>query len=55
MMEMEFWILSGSEFHSRVTEGKNDLAEHVRRVWRGTKVVGLRRLYGVGFVNCKCL
>ena len=30
--EMEFWTLSGSEFHSRVTEGKNDLVEHVRRV-----------------------
>ena len=55
VIDMEFWTLSGSEFHSRVTEGKNDLEEHVRRVWHGTRVFGLRRLYGVWLVNWRFL
>ena len=53
--EMEFWTLSGSLFHSRVTEGKNDLDEMVRRVRRGTRVWWLRRLYVGGFVNWRNL
>ena len=43
-MEMEFWTVIGSLFHSRVVDGKNDLKEDVRRVCLGTMVDWLQRL-----------